>query len=324
MAKLIELTRSLAGIGSNKTSHAEKLVSGLGGFFGILLILILTRQFLDPGSTVLIVASMGASAVLLFAVPHGPLSQPWALAGGHLVSAAIGVSCYLLIPNPFVAAACAVGLAITVMHYLRCIHPPGGATALTTVIAGPDVHALAYQYMLTPVLLNVLVILAVAIVFNFAFPWRRYPAALMHYAQRPKAQAKNESEATLSREELEHALQQMNMVIDISHDDLEKIYHLARNRVQSKLAAVQVRLGHYYSNGEYGNLWSVRQIIDQSEPDNGESALVIYKTVAGKDRRSTGTMSREAFADWAKYEVYLNENSWQRVLAEDSLVTNLA
>ena len=158
MIRLLEEIKQLAGISSNKTSHVEKLVSGLGGFFGILLILLVTRQFLGTAASVLIVASMGASAVLLFAVPHGPLSQPWALTGGHLVSAVIGVSCYRLVPDLFVAAACAVGLAITAMHYLRCIHPPGGATALTTVIAGPEVHALGYEYVVTPVLLNVLVV----------------------------------------------------------------------------------------------------------------------------------------------------------------------
>ena len=317
MQSVIELTRSFAGIGNNKTSHLEKLVSGLGGFCGIFFILLITRHYLGPDNSVLIVASMGASAVLLFAVPHGPLSQPWALFGGHLISACIGVSCYLLIDNLFVAAACAVGLAITTMHYLRCIHPPGGATALTTVVAGPAVHALGYQYVLTPVLINVLVILLVAIVFNYGFPWRRYPAALMHYRERKTVIPQNEQEPVLSRTELEHALQQMNMVVDVSRDDLEKIYHLARNRVQRDINSEQIKLGRYYSNGEYGNNWSVRQIVDESEMRAGNADQVIYKTVAGKNRRSSAAMSREAFADWAKYEVYLNENSWQRVLNQE-------
>lgn len=313
---MIKAIGLIAGFSDNKTSHVEKLVSGIGGFCGILFILLITRQYLGPENSVLIVASMGASAVLLFAVPHGPLSQPWALSGGHLISAAIGISCYILIPNLFIAAACAVGLAITAMHYMRCIHPPGGATALTTVIAGPEVHALGYQYIVTPVVINVLVILGVAIAFNYLFPWRRYPAALMHYSQRKKPAPQHEKEPALSRSELKHALQQMNLVIDVSHDDLEKIYHLAKNRVQTNLAASQIKLGRYYSNGEYGNKWSVRQIIDESESRAGQADQIIYRTVAGKNRRSTATMTRQAFADWAKYAVYLNENSWQRDLSD--------
>ena len=83
MNKAILALNSFIGFSSNKTSHREKIISGLGGFVGIILILLITRQFVDAGDAGLIVASMGASAVLLFAVPHGPLSQPWALGCGH-------------------------------------------------------------------------------------------------------------------------------------------------------------------------------------------------------------------------------------------------
>jgi CBS-domain-containing membrane protein len=309
---------SFIGLGSNKTSHQEKLISGLGGFLGIFAILMITRQFVGGHDAVLIVASMGASAVLLFAVPHGPLSQPWALAGGHLISAFIGVSCYLLIPDPFIAAALAVGLAITAMHYLRCIHPPGGATALTAVVAGTGVHKLGYLYMVTPVLLNVLVIIAVAILFNYLFSWRRYPSYLATRRQKQDGkQSGGESqvkESAISRDSLEFALQRLNMILDVSHDDLERIYQLAANRNESKgMSPEKIRLGHYYSNGEYSQNWCVKQIIDESGLRGGERDQVIYKVVAGKGRRNTGTMSRVDFADWAKYEVYLNENSWQRV-----------
>jgi CBS-domain-containing membrane protein len=312
MRKAIRTLNHFLGIGSNKISHKEKIISGLGGFSGILLILLVTRQFVAPGDAGLIVASMGASAVLLFAVPHGPLSQPWALIGGHSISAIIGVSCYLLIPDLFVAAAVAVGLAITAMHYLRCIHPPGGATALTAVMASSALHALGYRYLLTPVMINVAVIFVVAITFNYLFPWRRYPAAMMTYRNKTTAHDRP-AEEHLSRLDLEHALQQMNLYVDVSHEDLERIYQLARNRTDGQLTVDQVKLGHCYSNGEYGNNWSVRQVIDEADNPQPERDQIIYKVVAGKGRRSTGTISREEFARWAKYEVYLNENSWHRV-----------
>ena len=311
MNKAIRALRSFIDIGSNNTSHREKLISGLGGFIGILLILVVTRQFVGADAG-LIVASLGASAVLLFAVPHGPLSQPWALGCGHLVSAFIGVSCYWLIPDLYIAAAAAVGLAITAMYYLRCIHPPGGATALTAVVAGSGVHNLGYLYLVTPVLINVAIIFAVAILFNYLFPWRRYPKAMMSYSRKPAPRDKPAEEG-LSREDLEYALQQMNLYVDVAHEDLEQIYHLARNRINQQLAANQIKLHHYYSNGEFGSNWSVRQVVDESGNPRPGKDQIIYKVVAGKDRRSSGTMNREEFAQWAKYEVYLNESSWQRI-----------
>ncbi len=315
------------GLVNNKTSHLEKLVSGLGGFIGILLTLLVTRQFVGGSQdAALIVASMGASAILLFAVPHSQLAQPWALVGGHVISAIIGVSCYLAIPNPMVAAACAVGLAIISMYYLRCIHPPGGATALTAVIAGPGVHTLGYTYIATPVLINVLVLLSVAIGFNFLFHWRRYPAALMRDDQSAQTGGKHlekTNEPVINRDDLEYALQQMNLYVDVSPADLEHIYQLALNRHHANLTTDHIHLGHCYSNGEYGQDWCVRQIIDESERKDTARDQIIYKIVAGKARRSTGTMSRDDFARWAKYEVYLNENSWQRVVTPASTSTKV-
>jgi len=89
-------------------SRIEMAVSVCGGFIGILLMLLITKQFVGGQGAALIVASMGASAVLLFAVPHGTLSQPWPLLCSHFISAIIGVSCARYISNPMIAGALAV------------------------------------------------------------------------------------------------------------------------------------------------------------------------------------------------------------------------
>jgi len=262
-----------------------------------------------------VIASMGASAVLLFAVPHGPLSQPWALGCGHLISAFIGVSCYQLIPDMYLAAPAAVGVSITIMYYLRCMHPPGGATALSAVISGPSVHELGYQFMVTPVLLNVVIIFSVALAFNFIFPWRRYPSMLMRYGEETNNEYKPTLEG-LGRYQLESALRQMDQFIDISSDDLEQIFQLARKQnSEGQLQINQLKLGCYYSNGEIGTDWSVRQIVDEADDQQSEDGLIIYKVVAGKGRPGSGSISRNDFVQWAKYEVFLNERSWERVIA---------
>lgn len=317
MARLFSILCDFVGFSSDRVSHREKIISGVGGFTGILLILLVTRYFISEDSANLIVASMGASAVLLFAVPHGPLSQPWALLGGHVISAAVGVSCYLLISNLLLAAAAAVGLAIIAMYYLRCIHPPGGATALTAVISGSSVHTLGYQFLITPVLINVVIIFVVAMLFNNLFSWRRYPAAIMRYTRKNKRiDHVLPGDEKLKREDLDLALRQMGQYVDVSYDDLEKIFYLARNRSGTRFSVQQIKLGHYYSNGEYGSSWSVRHIVDESDDVNSGNGDVIYKIVAGKGRRSSGIVSREDFANWARYEVFLNETSWQRVEPE--------
>lgn len=308
------------GIPQYRASHAEKLVSAFGAFIGILLIFFTSAYFLSDTSTYLIVASMGASAVLLFAVPHGTLSQPWSLIGGHLISAIAGVSCAKFIPDVFFAASLAVGLAVGIMYYSRCLHPPGGATALTTVVGGNAVHELGYQFILTPVLINVLVILAVAIIFNYLFKWRRYPAYLARKQRvktKPDANAEYDYSA-ITHEDFVYALSEFDSLLDISESDLLTIYDLVTKRNQSTfIKHHELKPGHYYSNGEYGENWSVRQIIDWSESDGTSNDTaeekLIYKTIAGAGRRSTGVLSKNQFSKWAKHEVTRDEENWHRV-----------
>jgi len=313
--KKIDLLQ-LLGVELSPVSHTERLVSLLGGFIGICSILLISHYFVGLESAALIVASMGASAVLLFAVPHGPLSQPWPVVGGHLVSAVVGVSCAKLLPDPVIAASAAVAIAIGVMHYLRCIHPPGGATALSAVVGGESVHALGYLYVIEPVLLNVVVILLVAVAFNYPFAWRRYPAYLKKLKQKSGAPATVQPPA-ISHEDLVYALSEVDSFIDVSEQDLMAIYDLATRRsMGTSFGVADLLPGHYYSNGKYGAEWSIRQIIDVSGDAEAPEAMLIFKVVAGEGRRATGVISREAFANWAKHEVYRDDENWRRVDAQ--------
>lgn len=217
------------GVQLNPISHVERVVSTLGGFLGIFAVYYVTQYFLGNESAALLVASMGASAVLLFAVPHGALAQPWNVFGGHIVSAIVGVTCAIWIADSVLAAAASVGLAIGVMHYLRCIHPPGGATALTAVVGGPAVHALGYQFVLTPVLINVLIILLVAVLFNALFHWRRYPVFLAEKKSEIDF-PDDERRAPISHEDFVRALREIDTFIDVTEEDLLKIYVLATGK----------------------------------------------------------------------------------------------
>lgn len=113
----------LMGWRANATSHLEKWLSATGALCGIAAIYAVTHWVLPSEAAIWVVASMGASAVLLFAVPHGVLSQPWAVLGGQVLSACAGVICQKLLPGQAFTPALAVGAAILVMHYARCIHP---------------------------------------------------------------------------------------------------------------------------------------------------------------------------------------------------------
>lgn len=224
----------LLGIELSPVSHRERLVSALGGFVAIFAVYWTSQRVLGPAASPILVLSMGSTAAMLFAVPHGALSQPWPLLGGHLVSGLIGIACLLWVPDPMLAASLATGLALGAMHYLRCIHPPGGATALAAVLGGAPVQALGFGFVLMPVLFNVLVLLVVAVAFNALFPWRRYPVSLARHTAMAEAVTGYEA---ISHEDFVYALTQVDSFIDVSEQDLLRIYSLATGRHREVMAA---------------------------------------------------------------------------------------
>ena len=250
---------------------------------------------------------MGASAVLVFAVPHGKLSQPWALFGGHLSSAFVGVACYMLIPNLFVAAGLAVGLAIGAMHVLRCIHPPGGATALVAVVGTAQIHALGFEYVFTPVLLNTLIIFSAAFIFNSFFPWRRYPTSMMRFSDLPSIEAEKPSRY-IEKEYIERALSDIDLVVDLNVETLQELFALTLEHAETPtFSTSQIIIGHYYTNSKHGAEWSVRQIIDEAKSDDPKKDMVIYRVAEGQGLQSANSCTRTEFAAWANRELYLNQ-----------------
>ncbi|MEO5334811.1 MAG: HPP family protein [Magnetococcus sp. YQC-5] len=159
-----------------RAGWSEMAWSWLGAFVGMLLVAGLDRLLFRGTDGVLMIASFGASAVLLYGAPTSPLAQPRNLLGGHLLSAFIGVACYRLLPQlDWVAAALAVSVSILVMHLTRTLHPPAGATALIAVIGSPKIHSLGFIYPLLPVFTGAVLLLAVAVLINNLVPNRRYP-----------------------------------------------------------------------------------------------------------------------------------------------------
>jgi len=221
---MMRFWKAWIGIELNVVSTKEKLISALGGFVSIFTLILISVKMLLSSSPPL-VASMGASAVLLFAVPHGQLSQPWPVIAGHGFSALIGVICARYIPHAELAAAAAVSLSIGAMHQFKCIHPPGGATALTAVIGGPVIHAMGYKFVLAPVLLSATAMVAIAIAFNAIFAWRRYPAILNHLARESK---RLPEKIPPLHEDIVEALRRLDSFVDITEEDLIRLSQILR------------------------------------------------------------------------------------------------
>ncbi len=153
--------------------------SWIGAFLGILLVAAIGRCLaLASVDSLFLIGSFGASAVLVYGAPMAEFSQPRNLVGGHLVSALVGVTVFVLLgDDTILAGPAAVSLAIVAMHFTRTLHPPGGATALIAIIGGDRIHSLGYAYVLSPVFLGSIAMLFVALLVNNMSknPKRHYP-----------------------------------------------------------------------------------------------------------------------------------------------------
>jgi len=194
----------------------QRLRAMLGGALGILFIALLCRYWQGNPHGAWIVAPMGASAVLVFAVPNSPLAQPWSVVAGNSFSALVGALCAMLIPDPAWAGAVAVCLAIGVMFALRCLHPPGGAAALLSALSG-----VSLSFVLFPVAVNCVLLVAVGVLYN-RLTGRRYPHGQTTPAPSTAATAPGSRFSTI---DLDAALARYNQVLDISRDDLEELLH---------------------------------------------------------------------------------------------------
>lgn len=207
------------------------LLSSLGAGLGISITGWISHALLGEAN-LWFIAPMGASAVLLFGVPNSPLAQPWSILGGNLIAALVGITTAHFIPNPGLACGVAACLAIGLMFKLRCLHPPGGAVALTAILGGPTIHQLGYQFAFSPVLLNSFTLALLAILFN-NLAGRRYPHPLAVSDPKP---APMPLTVPITREDLHAALQQDDL-LDIDEDDLQMLLHRAEQAAQRRAAS---------------------------------------------------------------------------------------
>jgi len=280
----------------------ERTVAILGSLVAMLIVFGVSRS-MPGGSHVLIVASTGASAVIIFTVPHGRLSQPWPVLVGHLLCGLIGVTCAKWLGTGPMSAAITVSLCVLAMSVGRCVHPPAGATALTAVLGGSLITDMGYSFVLAPVMVNMLTLIGAAVLINLPFRWRRYPATLNW--QRRKALP-----PSVDRSDLTYALSKIDTFMDINEDDLLRIYELARSRSDKELI-INIQAGSCFSNGGFGHNWEVRQVSADYSTDN--SARVAYRIIAGTDDGGSGESSLDEFKAWASYAVVRNGDSWNRV-----------
>lgn len=217
---------------------ASALRVALGGLLGVGACGLAARALVDGHIELspLLVAPIGASAVLIFALPASPVAQPRAVILGNVVAALVGVFCASQVPNPALAAAFAVGGAILAMSLLGCLHPPGGAIALGAALAGASGQAPGWDFALIPVGLCSVLLVAAGMLFGratgHAYPHRPPGAASVHGTKDP---APAERLVGYRADDLDQALEQYGELLDVSREDLDALFRQVELQSQKRL-----------------------------------------------------------------------------------------
>jgi CBS domain-containing membrane protein len=158
-----------------RTSPVEALRAGLGALIGLGLTgLFILSPDIDLTTGLYLVAPLGASSVLLFAVPNSPLAQPWSAIVGNTVAALAGVAVSVFVTEPTLRIALAVGLAIAATILARAVHPPAGAVAMTAAMSPDAIQHLGFWFALAPIATGTAALVLVAIAYA-RLTGRRYP-----------------------------------------------------------------------------------------------------------------------------------------------------
>ena len=211
----------------------DRFLCGIGALLGLLISSFVSWYALGDFNAWYI-APMGASSVLLFAVPASPLAQPWNMVVGNIIAGIIGVTCALFISNLTIAFSIAVALSIFLMMTTDSLHPPSGAVAITAVLGGTTVHELGYAFIFYPVLLNSILLLIVAVIFNRLLG-KQYPqiAQLNTRSKDPTPTQK----VTIQPQDIQDVLEHQTELLDISEYDLQKIILEAQEKANARIVS---------------------------------------------------------------------------------------
>ncbi|WP_424983870.1 HPP family protein [Maritalea sp. S77] len=203
-------------------SKREMFRASLGAFLGLLVSGFTTGMFMtDQAAIGILVAPMGASAVLLFGAPTSPFAQPWSILAGNTVALLSGLIILLAVDDVVLAASLAVSLTIGLMFFSNCIHPPSGAVALTVILSQPTISEFGYHAVVAPISLNSLILLSMAVLFN-NLSGKKYPHIPVTDTGERSTQLDSLHLSTLP-DDLNQALKRYDEVLNVSPDQLDWI-----------------------------------------------------------------------------------------------------
>ena len=147
--------------------NLEPIVSGLSAAIVIGVLAFLT---LRTSAGIWLMFSFGATVFIVFVLYNLETAQPKNIFFGHLVSILVGIIFNEVMGFSFYSLGLSVGVAITLMVYLKVMHPPAASNPLVALFMD-----LSYDFILFPVIAGTVTIIFMSILINRIILKRKYP-----------------------------------------------------------------------------------------------------------------------------------------------------
>ena len=151
----------------NISKKLEPIINGFSAGFVISLLALIT---FEAPFGVWLVFSFGSSALIIFVFHESEFAQPKNIFFGHLISIIIGILVNELMGISFMSLGFSVGICVSVMMYLKIVHPPAAANPLIALFA--DV---SYDFILFPIITGRVMLILISFFINRFVLGREYP-----------------------------------------------------------------------------------------------------------------------------------------------------
>ena len=143
------------------------LLAGVGAAVTIGILAYMTYQT-ELGLWLL--ASFGATTVIVFGYHDNPFAQPKNVFFGHSLTTLVGILFITFFGVSFITIGLAVGIGVMLMIAFKVAHPPAGANPIIVMIEG-----VSFEFLLFPVIAGAITIIIGGIIYNRLILKKKYP-----------------------------------------------------------------------------------------------------------------------------------------------------
>ena len=149
------------------TKNLKPLVTGASAS---VIIGILSFLSFETSTGFWLMFSFGSTTLIVLIFYESEFAQPSNIFFGHILGIVVGILFNELFGISFITLGLAVGVTVTLMMYLRVIHPPAAANPLIALFADVSIN-----YIIFPVIVGSVVIIILSFLINKFLLKRDYP-----------------------------------------------------------------------------------------------------------------------------------------------------